>query len=115
MQNIMYLALGFFVLAIFFGFIVFIQLLCDRPSFKPAVFLHGLVATLGLGCLVTYTILHAGEKPIAALIVLLLAATGGLTLLNFDLRKKPIPKLLVLLHPLFALIGLGLLIAYLFK
>ena len=113
MQNIMYLALGFFVLAIFFGFIVFIQLLCDRPSFKPAVFLHGLVATLGLICLVTYAIQHAGTRPWLSASILILAAMGGLTLLSFDLRKKSIPKLLLLLHPVVALLGLGLLIYYL--
>ncbi len=113
MQNLMYLALGFFVLAVFFGFIVFIQLLCDRPSFKPAVLLHGLVAVTGLGCLIAYTILHAGSKPILSVVVLCIAALGGLTLLSFDLRKKPIPKLILLLHPLAAVTGLGLLIYYL--
>ncbi|PJD90721.1 MAG: hypothetical protein CK424_08620 [Legionella sp.] len=112
MQNLMYLALGFFFLAIFFGLIVFIQLACDRPSFKPAVFLHGLVAILGLSCLVTYTVLHAGAKPIASVVVLLLAALGGITLLSFDVRKKPMPKLLLVLHPLAALIGVALLVYY---
>lgn len=113
MENYMYLALGFFVLAIFFGFIVFIQLLCDRPSFKPAVLIHGLVAILGLGCLGIYTYQHAGTKPWISLGILILAALGGLTMLSFDLRKKPVPKIILLLHPLAALTGLGLLIYYL--
>lgn len=112
MQNLMYLALGFFFLAVFFGLIVFIQLACDRPSFKPAVFLHGLVAILGLGCLIAYTVMHAGAKPIASVIVLVLAALGGLTLLSFDLRQKAIPKLLLVLHPLAALTGVALLVYY---
>lgn len=113
MENFMYLALCFFVLAIFFGFIIFVQLLCGRPSFKPAVFLHGLVAVSGLSCLITYAILHPGNKPWLSVGVLILAAMGGLTLLTFDLRKKPLPKLILLLHPIAALIGLGLLIYYL--
>ncbi len=113
MHNTMYLALGFFVLAVFFGFIVFIQLLCDRPSFKPAVIIHGLVAVLGLTCLVTYAIQHVGSKPWLSIGILILAAMGGLTLLSFDLRKKPTPKLLLILHPLAALAGLGFLIYYL--
>ena len=113
MHNYMYLALGFFVLAIFFGFIVFIQLLCDRPSFKPAVIIHGLVAVLGLGCLVGYAVQHAGSKPLLSISILILAAMGGLTLLSFDLRKKPAPKLILILHPLAALTGLGFLIYYL--
>ena len=113
MQNFMYIALGCFVLAIFFGFIVFIQLLCNRPSFKPAVFLHGLVAVTGLICLSIYAVLHVGTKPWLSLTVLILAALGGLTMLSFDLRKKPVPKIILLLHPLAALIGLVLLIYYL--
>jgi hypothetical protein len=113
MHNFMYFALGFFVLAIFFGFIVFIQLLCDKPSFKPAVIIHGLVAVLGLGCLITYAVQHVGTKPWLSIGILVLAAMGGLTLLSFDLSKKPTPKLLLLLHPVAALTGLGFLIYYL--
>ncbi|MGV3740490.1 MAG: hypothetical protein ACO1N3_04280 [Gammaproteobacteria bacterium] len=113
MENFMYLALCFFVLAIFFGFIIFIQLLCGRPSFKPAVIIHGLVAILGLSCLITYAILHTGSKPWLSIGILVLAAMGGLTLLSFDLRKKPVPKAILLLHPIAALTGLGLLIYYL--
>lgn len=113
MQNFMYLALGFFVLAIFFGLIVFIQLLCDRPSFKPAVFLHGLVALLGLSCLGVYAYQQSGAKPWLSLSILILAALGGLAILSFDLRKKPVPKIMVLLHPLAALCGLVLLVYYL--
>jgi hypothetical protein len=113
MENFMYLALCFFVLAIFFGFIVFIQLLCDRPSFKPAVVLHGLVAVSGLICLITYAVQHVGTKPWLSIGMLILAALGGLTLLSFDLRKKPAPKLLLILHPLAAVTGLGLLVYYL--
>lgn len=113
MHNYMYLALGFFVLAIFFGFIVFIQLLCNRPSFKPAVIIHGVVAVFGLSFLVAYAVQHVGTKPWLSIGILILAAMGGLTLLSFDLRKKPAPKLLLVLHPLAALTGLGFLIYYL--
>lgn len=113
MQNLMYIAICFFILAIFFGFIVFMQLLCDRPSFKPVVVAHGLAALLGLGCLIAFAIQHAGNKPWLSIGVLILAAMGGLTLLSFDLRKKLAPKLLLVLHPLAALAGLGLLIYYL--
>lgn len=115
MHNLMYFALGFFFLAIFFGFIVFIQLACKRPSFKPVVFLHGLVAVLGLGCLIAYAVWHAGEKPIISIVILLLAALGGLTLLSFDLRKKPVPRIVLFLHPVAALTGLVFLVIYIFK
>lgn len=113
MQNTLYLALGFFVLAIFFGFIVFVQLLSERESFKPAVFLHGIVAILGLIFLGLYSYQHVGSKPWVSLSILILAALGGLTMFSFDIRKKPVPKVILLLHPLAALVGLGLLVYYL--
>lgn len=116
MQNLLYIAVCFFVLAIFFGFIVFIQLLCDRTSFKPAVIIHGLVAILGLSCLIAYAVQHVGTKPWLSIVVLSLAAIGGFILLSFDLRRKPqqpVPKWLLLLHPIAALAGFGLLIYYL--
>lgn len=115
MPNLIYVALGFFFLAIVFGLILFIQVLCNRPSFKPAVFFHGLGALVGLICLGVYAVQHVGAKPWLSLTVLILAALGGLTMLSFDLRKKPIPRAILLLHPLAALIGLGLLVYYLIK
>lgn len=113
MPNLMYVALGFFFLAIVFGLVLFIQLLCNRPSYKPAVLFHGLGAVVGLICLSVYAVQDVGTKPWLSLTVLILAALGGLTMLSFDLRKKPVPRAILLLHPLVALIGLGLLVYYL--
>lgn len=112
MPNLAYFAIGCFVAAAFFGLIVFIQLACGKPSLKPAVAIHGILALTGLGLLITYLMTHQESGPLISAIVLGLAALGGLTLLSFDLRQKALPKMVLFLHPLIALIGLGLLIGY---
>ena len=114
MFNLAYLAIGFFAIAAAFGLIVFIQLACERPTLKPVVILHGLFAVSGLGLLVTYLVNHYHKNLLIGVIILVLAALGGLTLLSFDLKKKAPPKLLLFLHPLAAIIGLIFLVWYTF-
>lgn len=114
MFNLAYLAIGFFGIAAVFGLIVFLQLACDRPTLKPVVILHGLFAVSGLGLLVTYLVSHYHKTLLISVIILILAALGGLTLLSFDLKKKTPPKLLLFLHPLAAITGLLVLVWYTF-
>ena len=114
MFNLAYVAIGFFAIAAAFGLILFLQLACDRPTLKPVVVLHGIFAVFGLGLLVTYFIHHYHKNLLSSVIILSLAALGGLTLLSFDLRKKAPPKLLLFLHPIAAMIGLIFLVSYFF-
>jgi hypothetical protein len=55
-----------------------------------------------------------GASPLllTSIILFILAALGGLTLFTIDMKHKPIPKFLALLHPLLAVIGLIVLIIY---
>lgn len=41
-----------------------------------------------------------------AVALFILAALGGLTLFTLGLKKKPVPKLLAIIHPLVAIAGL---------
>lgn len=113
MHNLIYIALGLFVLAAAFGLILFVQLLSERTTSKSVVILHGLSALLGLSALGIYLSHHPSNLWIGA-IVLCLAALGGLTLLSFDLRQKAPPKVLLFMHPLAAMLGVSLLLAYFF-
>ena len=114
MFNLTYLAIGFFGIAAAFGLILFLQLVCDRPTLKPAVVLHGIFALSGLGLLAAYLINHYHKALLNSVIILGLTALGGLTLLGFDLKKKAPPKLLLFLHPVAAIVGLVFLISYIF-
>lgn len=108
----LYVAIGLLVLTLFLGLIVLIEILSDRTTPKPVVFIHGGLAILALLLIVISIIRHHGQGPIVALAILVLAAVGGLILFSIDIRNKPIPKWLALVHPLVAIIGLFALILY---
>lgn len=107
-----YVAIGLLFFALFLGLVVLISVLSDKTTPKSVVFIHGGLAFIAL-TLVFITVLqkHA-HGPIIAFSILTLAAIGGLRLFYCDMRKKPIPKWLALLHPLIAIIGLFALIFY---
>lgn len=106
-------AITLFIFAAFFGLIILTSILKNQPTPKPAVFIHGGIALIALVATVTYIVAgHADTLVLTGLGLLLLAALGGLTLLVVDLSNKPIPKLLALLHPLFAISGVIVLIIY---
>lgn len=112
MAYLINIALGLFGLAIFAGLIVLVAILTDRPTLKPAVFIHGGLAILGLCLLIFSIIKHHGTGPILSVSILLLAAIGGFTLFTIDMKKKPIPKWLAVGHPIIAMVGFVLLIGY---
>lgn len=80
-----------------------------RPSGGIAA-LHGLLAASGLGVLV-WVVLQGGADSIVniGLGVLVVAALGGFFLLSYHLRGRPHPKLVVIIHALAAVCGVGLL------
>jgi hypothetical protein len=64
----------------------------------PLALVHGIFAALGLVLLII-GFMHMGGKGIAAaLIIFLVAAVGGFTLFSFQLRSRPLPIPLVLIH-----------------
>lgn len=108
------LAILLFVIAAIFGLIVLIAILKDRPTPKPAVFTHGPIAALALIITIVYCVMgHADPLLISSIVLFILAALGGLTLFTIDMRHKPIPKLLAILHPILAVIALLTLVVYL--
>ncbi len=107
------LAIVLFVIAAIFGLFILKAILKDKPTPKFFVYLHGPVAAAAILLVIIY-MYTSGASPLllTSLTLFILAALGGLTLLTLDLSKKPIPKLLALLHPVIALAGLITLIMY---
>lgn len=100
-------AIILFALAAMFGLVLLISILQDIPTPKPSVFIHGGLAILGLGLVTAYVIIQGYSSAlITALVLLIIAASGGLFLFARDMRNKSIPKWLALLHPLIAFAGL---------
>ena len=106
-------AIILFIVAAVFGLINLIALLEERPTHNRVVLLHGLIAAAAIVLVLIYMFLNGFPTPlITSLILFILAALGGLTLVSFDMKKKPVPKLLVVLHPVIAIAGLIVLIIY---
>ena len=108
-------AIGLFVLAAIFGAVALIAILKNKPTPKPAVFIHGGVAAIALLLVILSVAGSTGPSPIVSLALFIIAALGGFTLFAIDIQKKPVPKLLALVHPLVAAVGLVLLILFVFK
>lgn len=111
----LYLAIGLFVLAAPFGLILLTAILRNQPTPKPVVFIHGSLAVLALLLVILFIIRHDGTGPITSLVLFILAALGGLTLFSIDIRNKPIPKWIAVVHPIVAVIALLTLIFYAIK
>lgn len=109
----LFAAIILFFIAALFGFLILTSILSNTPVPKVLVLVHGIVGATGLTVLIAFAALgHTDLLLIASIIVFTMAVIGGLTLFSYDLRKKPIPKNLALLHPATAVTGLLLLIIY---
>ncbi len=64
----------------------------------PVAVVHGILAATALVLLIMAVTKMGGTGLTAALIVFLIAAVGGFTLLSFHLRMRPMPVPLVLIH-----------------
>ena len=101
------LSIAFFALSAVLGLTVAIALLKKQTTSKPVVLAHGAVGAAGLVVL----IFHAAKNPhsllTTAIILLVVAALGGAALFANDLRKKPGPLFLVVIHAVVALAAVG--------
>ena len=109
-------AIILFLVGAVFGLTVLAQLLKGKPSPKTAVYVHGLLVATGL-ILVILVVTGANPHgaaggPTGALLVLVIAALGGLTLFILDQSRKTMPRPLLILHPILAVIGVIMLILF---
>lgn len=110
------IAIVLFLIAALFGLIVVTAIFRDQTTPKTIVFLHGPIAAIALLIIIFYAFMgHKDPLLLTSIALFILAALGGLTLFTIDIRHKPIPKFLALVHPLVAVIGLLTLIVYMLK
>lgn len=73
---------------------------------------HGVLGVLAIVLLVMQAVAHPGSHPLnLAILVFVITALGGLLLFAFRASKQTLPLGVVLLHALFAVVGLALLVA----
>lgn len=104
-----------FVLAALLGLTVALQIFKKKPTSKGVAIAHGAFGAAGLVVL----ILHAAKNPnrllTAAIILLVVAALGGLTVFVKDLRGKVGPLGLVVVHALVAVAAVVLVLVVAIK
>ena len=106
------IAIILFLIAAGFGAVVLFNILQDKPTPKPFVYTHGTIAAIALLMVIYYVYTHPTHAPLTSLVIFLIAALGGFTMFFIDMKKKPVPKALALLHPLLALIALLALVVF---
>lgn len=113
-MNLLVIAIIVFALAAVFGLLILTKILKNEATPKAAVFIHGALAATALLMVVYYVIENAEKSPKASLAVFLIAAAGGFILFSRDMQKKPLPKGLALIHAGAAVLGLLLLVFFVF-
>jgi len=98
------------------GFTVAYAILAKRlPTPKVPVFMHGVMASVGLTLFIVYAVNNADNFPKASLYFFIATAVLGLYLFRNDLfKKKPGPVLVVIAHALCAVIAVTLLVLFVF-
>lgn len=105
-MDMIYVIIGFFAVAASMGIFLLRAILTDKPTSKALVLLHGPLAVTGLILLIIFAVSVPSYYLNIAIVFFGIAALMGLTLLIRDMRRKPGPKGLALVHALFALTGI---------
>lgn len=106
-----YVSVISFALAAVFGVILLLSLLNKQKPARTPVYLHGLFAAAGLVLLIIHA-LQNGDYPQASLILFLIAAVGGFTLYFRDVKGKPGPVPLALVHAVAAVAAFLILLVF---
>ena len=102
-----------FAVAAVLGITVAVSIITKNPATpKPAVYAHGLFAATALVLLIIYTMNNETSGTQLSLIIFVIAALGGFILFYNDLKKKPGPVGLVVVHALAAVTAFVLLLIY---
>jgi hypothetical protein len=102
------ISLGLFVVAALFGLYMASRALRNALPPWPASIAHGALAAAGLVVLLYAVITGAlGGALMIGAVLLVVAALGGFLLLSFHLRKQPLPKAVVVIHALAAVLGVA--------
>jgi hypothetical protein len=109
----LYLIIALFALAAVMGLVIAVAIFSGKPSTpKPAVIAHGIFGASALVIFLFYAMGHQDNYPQLSLILFIVAALGGFLLLYNDLKRKPGPKAIVVVHALVAVTAFVILLAF---
>jgi hypothetical protein len=104
-----------FALAAVLGLAVAVQIFKKTTTSKGVAIAHGAVGAVGLIALVLHTVKNPNHLLTTAIVLLVIAALGGLTVFVNDLRGKVGPIALVGLHALMAVAAVVLVLVVALK
>jgi hypothetical protein len=100
----LYIIIGLFALAALLGVVLISYVLRSKETPKAVAFIHGPLAAIALVILIVYSI-NNDRMFIASIVLFVLAALGGIILFIKDLKGKPLPQWLAIVHGLVAVAG----------
>ncbi len=99
-----------FALAAVLGLILITKVLKEDETPKPVVYSHGAAAAIGLVLLIIAYLNQGDSFLLIAVLIFVVAALGGFVLFGRDIKEKPIPKWLAIVHALAAVTGFVMLL-----
>lgn len=112
-MNTLYLIITLFALGALIGMYLLALVLQKKETPKFVAFIHGAFVASALVLLFIYNSNHPGFTE--AIVLFVIAALGGLTLIVRDLTGKPLPRWLAIGHGLAAVVGFIFLLAFAFS
>jgi hypothetical protein len=101
-------ALVVFAIAAVIGLTLAFAVLKKKETSKPVALLHGALGAAGLVLVFLHALKYPHTYLTTAIVLLGVAALGGAWLFANDLRKKPGPAALVVIHALVAVVAVVL-------
>lgn len=87
-----------FAVAAVFGLTLLVPILKGTNPSRTFVFIHGGFAAVALVMLLLQFMEEQSMVPVASVVLFVVAALGGFVLFAIDMQKKPVPKVLALIH-----------------
>jgi hypothetical protein len=112
-MNTLYLIIALFSLGALAGMYLLALVLQKKETPKFVAFIHGAFVAAALILLIIYSTQHR-PQPIESIVLFIIAALGGATLIIRDLTGKSLPKWLALGHGIVAVLGFIFLLLYAF-
>jgi peptidoglycan/LPS O-acetylase OafA/YrhL len=104
-----------FVLAALLGLTVAVQIFKKKPTSRGVALAHGAFGAAGLVVLLLYAVKNPERLLTTAIVLLVVAALGGLIVFVNDLKGKAGPVGLVVIHALVAVVAVVLVLMVVIK
>lgn len=108
-------ALIIFAVAAILGLATAVRIFTKRETSKGIAVTHGLFGAAGLVLVLLYALKNPHQLLTTAIALLVVAALGGAIAFVNDLRKKPGPAALIVIHALVAIVAVVLVLLVVVK